>query len=52
MFQLQEFINDFENNGPGSVGSDLDKGAKLMEFYGQKIKDFDLRRQELGKKYI
>ncbi|KAI8122976.1 axonemal, Dynein heavy chain 10 [Lucilia cuprina] len=46
--ELQEFIMDFEKNGPGSVAGDLDRGSKLMEFYGQKINEFDARRQELA----
>ncbi|XP_037827971.1 dynein heavy chain 10, axonemal-like, partial [Lucilia sericata] len=46
--ELQEFIIDFEKNGPGSVTGDLDRGSKLMESYGQKIHEFDARRQELA----
>lgn len=47
-FQLGEFIEDFNNNGPGSVGQDLDKGMKLMDQYGQKIDNLESRRIEIG----
>ena len=29
--QLLEFAEDFEKNGPGSVGDDLDRGMRMME---------------------
>ncbi|KAM7359342.1 dynein heavy chain at 89D isoform 2-T2 [Cochliomyia hominivorax] len=45
--ELQEFLIDFKNNGPGSV-DDLDKGSKLMDNYGQKINTYENRRQELA----
>lgn len=47
-FQLTEFIEDFEKNGPGSVGPDLDKGIKLMDQYGQKIENLEVKRIEIG----
>uniref|UniRef100_A0A1I8PAD1 Dynein-1, subspecies f n=1 Tax=Stomoxys calcitrans TaxID=35570 RepID=A0A1I8PAD1_STOCA len=46
--ELEEFIKDFEVNGPGSVGGDLDKGFKLMDPYGAKINEFENRRIELA----
>lgn len=47
-FQLSEFIEDFNNNGPGSVGPDMDKGIKLMDQYGQKIDNLEAKRIEIG----
>ncbi|XP_011184312.3 dynein axonemal heavy chain 10 [Zeugodacus cucurbitae] len=46
--ELEEFIRDFEENGPGSVGPDLDKGSKLMDFYGAKLNKYEERRIELS----
>ncbi|XP_055373636.1 dynein axonemal heavy chain 10 [Condylostylus longicornis] len=45
---LTNFIEDFEKNGPGSVGTDLDRGVKLMETYGQKFENIEARRYELA----
>lgn len=28
--EFLEFVKDFESNGPGSVGIDLDRGMKMM----------------------
>ncbi|XP_017478046.1 PREDICTED: dynein heavy chain 10, axonemal [Rhagoletis zephyria] len=46
--ELEAFIKDFEENGPGSVGSDLDKGSKLMDVYGAKLNSYEERRIELS----
>lgn len=48
---MEAFIKDFEENGPGSVGPELDRGFKLMEPYGQKMYIHENRRIELGNKY-
>ncbi|CAD6994112.1 unnamed protein product [Ceratitis capitata] len=45
---LEAFIKDFEENGPGSVGPDLDKGSKLMDQYGAKLNKYEERRVELS----
>lgn len=41
-------MDKFKNEGPGSVGDDLEKGSKLMEGYGQNIKFFEEQRISLG----
>ncbi|XP_055846772.1 dynein axonemal heavy chain 10 isoform X2 [Episyrphus balteatus] len=46
--ELQDFIEDFEQNGPGSVGSDLDRGTRLIDTYGTKFKNLEERRTELS----
>ncbi|SPP80284.1 dynein heavy chain 10, axonemal [Drosophila guanche] len=45
---LDEFIKDWDENGPGSVGGELERGVRLMDPYGQKINERELRRQELA----
>uniref|UniRef100_A0A1B0C4S3 Uncharacterized protein n=1 Tax=Glossina palpalis gambiensis TaxID=67801 RepID=A0A1B0C4S3_9MUSC len=49
--KLEEFFKDYEANGPGSAGNDLDRGFKLMDPYGQKLMALELKRQELGKSF-
>lgn len=46
--QLEEFIKDWDENGPNSVGPELDKGVRLMDPYGHKLAERELRRQELA----
>ncbi|XP_058981464.1 dynein axonemal heavy chain 10-like [Musca domestica] len=46
--ELEIFIEDFLNNGPGAVGPDLDRGFKLMDPYGNKINELESRRLELA----
>ncbi|XP_017847923.1 dynein heavy chain 10, axonemal [Drosophila busckii] len=45
---LDEFIKDWDENGPGSVGAELERGIRLMDPYGQKLGERELRRQELA----
>lgn len=46
--QLEDFIKDWDENGPGSHGPDLERGVRLMDQYSQKINERELRRQELA----
>lgn len=46
--QLEDFIKDWDENGPGSVGPDLEHGVRLMDPYSHKIEKRELRRQELA----
>lgn len=41
-------MEKFKNEGPGSVGDDLEKGSKLMEAYGRDIEFFEEQRVSLG----
>ncbi|EDV92648.1 GH18884 [Drosophila grimshawi] len=45
---LNEFIQDWDENGPGSCGPELERGVRLMDPYGQKLNERELRRQELA----
>ncbi|KAH8295402.1 hypothetical protein KR018_010894 [Drosophila ironensis] len=45
---LAEFIKDYDENGPGSVGPELERGVRLMDPYGQKIAEREARREELA----
>ncbi|XP_076380407.1 dynein heavy chain at 89D [Megalopta genalis] len=47
--ELQEFADDFRENGPGSVGENLEHGLKKMEEYGKKIAKLEERRQAMTK---
>ncbi|XP_045466201.1 dynein axonemal heavy chain 10 [Harmonia axyridis] len=44
---LSEFVRRFNQEGPGSVGEDLDRGVDLMEEYERLFIEFEERRQEL-----
>lgn len=46
-FQLEEFIEKFETEGPGSVGQEMDKGAKLMDVFSGLFQNFEEQRLEL-----
>ncbi|XP_066140827.1 dynein axonemal heavy chain 10 [Euwallacea fornicatus] len=46
---LGEFLGRFQNNGPGAVGEDLDKGVHLMENYRSEFDCLEVRRIELVK---
>eukprot|EP00102_Acyrthosiphon_pisum_P015188 XP_008185630.2 PREDICTED: dynein heavy chain 10, axonemal [Acyrthosiphon pisum] len=35
--QIEEFVKDFYENGPGSVGENLDLGVQMLEEYGVKF---------------
>lgn len=35
--ELEAFAKDFEENGPGSVGDDLERGLRLMDVRLRKI---------------
>lgn len=48
MQQLEEFIKDWDENGPGSCGPELERGVRLMDPYSQKLNERELRRQELA----
>ncbi|KZC13452.1 Dynein heavy chain 10, axonemal [Dufourea novaeangliae] len=43
--ELKQFATDFEENGPGSVGEQLEHGLKKMDEYGKKITKLEDRRQ-------
>ncbi|CAK9806047.1 Dynein axonemal heavy chain 10 [Anthophora plagiata] len=45
--ELKEFAKDFEANGPGSVGEDLENGLLKMEDYGKLIAKHEERRHSL-----
>nr|XP_034180267.1 dynein heavy chain 10, axonemal [Osmia lignaria] len=45
--ELKEFAKDFEENGPGSVGENLDFGLVKMTEYGAKIAQLEDRRQSM-----
>lgn len=47
-FQLNEFVNRFESEGPGVV-EDMDKGLKLMEIYAVEFEKLEATRLEMGK---
>ncbi|KAB0803715.1 hypothetical protein PPYR_00685 [Photinus pyralis] len=44
---LAEFIKQFDAEGPGAVGDDLDKGVRLMEEYGKMFEELEARRIDL-----
>ena len=44
---MEKFAEDFAQNGPSSIGSDLDKGLELMTEYIVKLKEFEDKRTEL-----
>jgi dynein heavy chain len=44
---LDEFVKKFDEEGPGSVGEDLDHGITLMEEYGKMFTELEERRIEL-----
>lgn len=46
-FQLDDFVNKFENDGPGVV-HDMDKGQKLMEIFGAEFEKMEATRVEMG----
>ncbi|XP_043489632.1 dynein axonemal heavy chain 10 [Polistes fuscatus] len=45
--ELAKFIEDFQNNGPGSVGENLDLGVQKMTEYGKLIEKYDEKRRNL-----
>lgn len=47
-FQLDEFVNKFETEGPG-VEDNMDKGQKLMEMYAVEFAKLESTRVEMGK---
>ncbi|XP_055909296.1 LOW QUALITY PROTEIN: dynein axonemal heavy chain 10 [Eupeodes corollae] len=46
--KLQNFIEDFDQHGPGSVGAELEKGLKLLDVYGVEFQNLEERRIELS----
>lgn len=46
-FQLDEFVNKFDVEGPG-VEKDMDKGQKLMEIYTVDFEKMESTRVEMG----
>lgn len=46
-FQLDDFVNKFEVDGPGVV-HDMDKGQKLMEVFGVEFEKMEITRVEMG----
>lgn len=47
--QLTTFVKNFDTNGPGAVGTDMDQGITLMEHYGAQFALLEQQRQEFGK---
>ncbi|XP_047348543.1 dynein axonemal heavy chain 10 isoform X3 [Vespa velutina] len=45
--ELVKFVEDFKNNGPGSVRDDLDLGVQKMIEYGKLIEKYDEKRRNL-----
>lgn len=50
-FQLDEFVNKFELEGPGMV-QDMDKGQKLMETFGAEYEKMEATRVEMGNEIL
>lgn len=50
-FQLDEFVNKFELEGPGMV-QDMDKGQKLMETFGAEFEKMEATRVEMGNEIL
>ncbi|KOX73523.1 Dynein heavy chain 10, axonemal, partial [Melipona quadrifasciata] len=50
--ELEQFATDFEVNGPGSVGEDLERGLVKMDEYGKLITVHEERRLSLIKSEI
>ncbi|KAF3425259.1 hypothetical protein E2986_13407 [Frieseomelitta varia] len=50
--ELEQFAADFEVNGPGSVGEDLEHGLVKMDEYGKLITKYEERRLSLIKSEI
>ncbi|KAK1133358.1 hypothetical protein K0M31_011173 [Melipona bicolor] len=50
--ELEQFATDFEVNGPGSVGEDLERGLVKMDEYGKLITRHEERRLSLIKSEI
>lgn len=48
-FQLEEFTNKFETEGPG-VEQDMDRGQKSMESYSVEFEKLEANRLEMGKR--
>ncbi|KAK9891062.1 hypothetical protein WA026_013388 [Henosepilachna vigintioctopunctata] len=44
---LADFVKKFDEEGPGAVGEDLDRGMTLMEEYDRLFSELEERRQEL-----
>jgi hypothetical protein len=47
-FQLDEYVNKFETEGPGTE-ENMDKGQKLMEIYAVEFEKLEATRVEMGK---
>lgn len=47
--QLSTFVKNFDTNGPGAVGPNMDQGITLMEQYGEQFKLLEQQRQEFGR---
>ncbi|XP_006149290.1 dynein heavy chain 10, axonemal [Tupaia chinensis] len=46
--QVEEFATRFYNEGPGSVGDDLDKGVELLGTFERELAKHEKNRQELA----
>lgn len=47
-FQLNDFIGSFDNDGPGSVGEDMERGLELIDRFAEKVDYFDGQRLEFS----
>ncbi|XP_062558011.1 dynein axonemal heavy chain 10 isoform X2 [Armigeres subalbatus] len=45
--ELNEFVQRYKREGPGTVGLELDRGAQLMESYGNEFESLEKQRVEL-----
>lgn len=46
--QLAMFVQNFDANGPGAVGLNMDLGLTLMEHYDEQFALLEQQRQEFG----
>lgn len=44
---LAEFVRRFDEEGPGAVGENLDRGLKLMDEFSKIFEEYDARRLDL-----
>ncbi|XP_068620608.1 LOW QUALITY PROTEIN: dynein axonemal heavy chain 10 [Battus philenor] len=45
--ELDDFVEKFDAEGPGSVGEDMDRGLQLMEEYIKYFEELDARKKNL-----
>lgn len=45
-------MKQFNEEGPGSVGQDMDRGIKLMDIFQTRFEEVDKVQTDLGKVYL